>query len=367
MKLLRLFCYSFILIVVPVHAAQQTNNSEHSIVCIESSLSNGETLIGTGFFIAPGIIATVQHQIKNATTIIIHGNNKNTDKATLVTEAYGLALLRVPNKTTAYLLLTDNLPEINTHVFTSGCQLNKQLSVPQLVPFLQGSISDPRRSGTSGTELIEAKLPIKKGHSGGPLLLDDQHVVGIINGYDEKENELSVSIPAQVLIQLMAEQQVIEFAPEITALWQKAQESHDTTEQLGIYNEILSKTPWHTEAHYNQGMLYFSLHDYLNAKKQFLLAVQQRPNFYNAYIYLGSTFSALKDHSAARNSLIQAMLIDINNPIAYSLIAGIYQNGLADTFSERNALQRYIHLETTKSKADIAQHRLQEIEQLLKP
>jgi tetratricopeptide (TPR) repeat protein len=263
-------------------------------------------------------------------------------------------------------LLDNKIPSINTPVFTLGCQPNKQHAHPQLEPVQQGTVSDPKRAD-AGMLLIEALLPIKKGNSGGPLLLDDQHVVGILNGYDENQPALSVSLPATVLIQLMAQQQLIAFEPEITTLWQKAQESRDKAEQLKLYDEILNKTPWHTEAHFNQGIIYFTQHNYLTAKEHFQFATQQRPNFYNAYIYLGLTLSELKDYTAARDNLIQAILLDAKNPLAYSLIAGVYQNGLGDSLSERNALQQYVKVETTQSKADIAKRRLQEIEQSFKP
>lgn len=366
MKRLRFFCYGFLTLGLPVHAAKPTNSSEHSIVCIESILNDGQELMGTGFFIAPGIIATVQHQVKNAKTIVVHIHDQTAENAKLMLEKRGLAILAIANKTAPYLSLDNTIPAINTPVFTSGCQPNKQHVYSQLEPVQQGAVSDPKRAD-SGMLLIEASLPIKKGNSGGPLLLDNQQVAGIVNGYDENQPELSVSIPASVLIQLMAQQQVIAFAPEITVLWEKAQASHDKAEQLQLYGKIIEKTPWHTEAHFNQGIIYFTQHDYLHAKAQFQLVTQQRPNFYNAYIYLGLSLSELKDFTAARDNLIQAILLGPKNPLAYSLIAGIYQHGLADAISERNALQHYVTVETNQNKVDIAKRRLQEIEQSFKP
>lgn len=326
MKLTPLFYFYIIVMGIPCYAATQNTNDNMPIVCIEGILPNGESNIGMGFMVAPGIVATVQHQIKDTKKIKVHlGNNNET--AEIIRQEDGLALLRIAVQSTPELALDNILPRKGTKVFTYHCQLDKN-HIPTPVKSEIGIITDPQRRGDNGNNsFIEAELAIQKGNSGAPLLGEDHHVVGVINGYDGLKNNLSVSVPATVLIQLMAKEKTIQF------------------------KELLLV----------QGEKYYKQKDFYHAQKRFELAIALQADYYDAYTYLANTFFALGNYAAARDTLHQAIAIDIQNPNAYSFLAAV-SNKLSDAVSERNALQRYLELENDPTTVQNAQNMLQTIE-----
>lgn len=326
MKLTPLFYFCIIVMGIPCYAATQNTTGNMPIVCIEGILPDGKSNIGMGFMVAPGIVATVQHQIKDAKKIRVHLGNNN-ENAEMIRQEGGLALLRITSQSTTELALDDILPRKGIKVFTYRCQPDKNHILTPVKSEI-GVVTDPQRLGDNGNNpLIEAELAIQKGNSGGPLLGEDHHVIGVINGYDGLKNNLSVSVPATVLIQLLAKEKAIQF------------------------KELLLV----------QGEKYYKQKDFYHAQKRFELAITLQADYYDAYTYLANTFFALGNYGAARDTLHQAIAIDIQNPNAYSFLAAV-SNKLSDAVSERNALQRYLELENDPTTVQNAQKMLQTIE-----
>lgn len=330
MKLATLFYFCIIVMTVPCYAAKQNAANNMPIACIEAILPNGQRNVGMGFIVAPGVIATVQHQIKDAKKIRVHFGS-NTENAETIRQENGLALLQITNQSSQELALDNNLPRKGTKVFTYHCQSDKN-HIPIPVKSEMGTITEPQRLGDNNgnSSLIEAELSIQKGNSGGPLLGEDYNVIGVINGYDGLKNNLSVSIPVTTLIQLIVKEKNIRF------------------------KELLLV----------QGEKYYKQKDFYHAQKRFELAITLQPDYYDAYTYLANTFFALGNFTAARDTLHKAIAIDLQNPNAYSFLAAV-SNKLSDPVSERNALQCYLELEKDAKAVQNAEKMLKTIEKNL--
>ncbi len=362
-KVAYLILLGVILTVSPSAQGKQPTNIYQSVrasvVCLESFSSQGSAHSGSGFFVAPGVIATTSHQVSKATRIVAHLSDGTSQSATLPLAAKGreVALLTVPTTRLPFLSLHTGDPAIGEEVFTMGCPLGLDHSLSQ------GIISHSRRL-IEGRELIQTDLTINEGNSGGPLLNKEGRVVGIIHGYLKGSNGINFAIPIDELSQLMAQvglnSQLLAI-PELYRLWEEAQRTQDPA----TYGEILKKAPWITEAIYNQGIIYFGQKQFSEAKERFETAIRQRPEYYQAYTNLGLTLYKLGKPAEARDALLEAIIIKTDYAIAYLNLGIVYQRGLSDLRSARHAFLRYLELDPDSSDAAEVQRWLQQIEQSL--
>jgi S1-C subfamily serine protease len=209
--------------------------------CLLTDFSNGKPKIGTGFFISPTLIATASHQVADSgavavkVTVYLHNDTSIKAKLPVVAQAEGVAILAVPDAIQSkYLLLRDNVPDVDAKVSTIGCQkdrgrLTREGEVMQQVNTNSGQQIE-------FTDLIPLNLPIKVGFSGSPLLTTNGEVVGVIYGFDEHSESLSYAIPSSRLLQIMADQ----------------------------------KGPEYSKTLFYQGILAFNLKQYSDAKKDIL-------------------------------------------------------------------------------------------------
>ncbi|MGH8580153.1 MAG: hypothetical protein ACREVK_08545 [Gammaproteobacteria bacterium] len=82
-------------------SVEALNDVDASVVCIESFYRKGVVRMGSGFVVAPGVIATVSHQINAASRIVVHFSDQKTQEARLWASASGsdVALLTIPKRT----------------------------------------------------------------------------------------------------------------------------------------------------------------------------------------------------------------------------------------------------------------------------
>ena len=333
-----------------------------SVVCLKTLINDGLTRSGSGFVVAPGIVATVTHQIANATRVVAYLSDGTYQIATLPPAAQGkeIALLAVPTNA-PYLSLNPEDPAPKEKVFTIGCSSNLAHSLSR------GTVSHPRR-WIEGRQIIQTNLTINKGNSGAPLLNRNGSVVGIIYGYVKNANEISLVVPVDELRELMAQ---IGLGPEgvakseVIQLWENAQRTQDTELRLSVYSEILKKAPWITEAIYNQGVIYFERKQFDKAKERFELSIRQRPQYYQAYANLGLTLYKLGKPAEARDTLIDAILINTEYSIAFLNLCIVYQRGLSDLRSAKHAFLRYLELNPNSTDEPEVRRWLQEIDESL--
>jgi len=159
------------------------------------------TTFGTGFFFSTnGLFLTAAHVVKDATSIKVYWHEKEYDAENIfVDEPLDVALLKVSGAALQKSLILSNSLGVKTGdaVFTLGFP---QVQLQGIEPkYTNGSISSLSGSG-SDPKYFQVSVPVQPGNSGGPLLNDEGHVIGMINSRLDDINTLRITgaIPQNV-------------------------------------------------------------------------------------------------------------------------------------------------------------------------
>lgn len=159
-------------------------------------LSHGS---GSGFFVAPHVVATNFHVIEDITSAYVEVYNS--DKKLHITQiiatdpANDLALLYVPENGIQPLTIgSDNTLQIGDEVFAVGAPLGLTLTA-----------SAGMLSSYANGDLLQITAPISPGNSGGPLVNSTGEVVGIVCAYYAGGQNINLAIRVSKLKRLMVE------------------------------------------------------------------------------------------------------------------------------------------------------------------
>ena len=170
------------------------NKTVGSTVTIETN--NG---LGSGFFVAPNIIATNYHVIEGATEASCYVNNSTTKYKI---EGYVAADQNVD----LILLKVLNLSKPALSMATESVSPGQQVYVIGSPKGLPATISDGIVSGMrdfEGYKLIQMTAPISPGSSGGPVMNSKGQVIGISVMQLTEGQNLNFAIPKSYLELLM--------------------------------------------------------------------------------------------------------------------------------------------------------------------
>jgi serine protease Do len=166
------------------------------VVRIETTACNGGG-VGSGFLIAPDLVATVAHVVSGAVSIVIRAGGVTTTGTVVgIDPAADLALVQTPTTISGHVFALDTRqPEVGTDVGAIGYPLAGPESLAK------GSVSGLGRTievnnGSLGG-LIQTDAPVNPGNSGGPLLSVDGTVVGLVDAMATGANGIGFAIPAQ--------------------------------------------------------------------------------------------------------------------------------------------------------------------------
>jgi hypothetical protein len=179
--------------------------SQDASLIYKSTVNSTVTIItdngsqGSGFFIAPNIIATNYHVIEGSSVADCYLNNSDIqykiDGYLAVDKAVDLILLKVSGLDKPAIKFSTSLVSIGQKVFVIGSPKG-----------LSASITDGIISGMrdfDGYKLIQMSAPISPGSSGGPVLNQKGELIGIsVLQYKEGQN-LNFAIPMENLKILM--------------------------------------------------------------------------------------------------------------------------------------------------------------------
>ena len=284
---------------------------DRHVVCVHTLLKNGDALMGTGFFIAPDLVATVAHQVLGADTITLHlpDGRKAKVEPVVVREAWDLALLRTPKTALDGLPLSSaSQPDMGEKVFTIGCPLDLGHSLSR------GVVSNPQRR-LEEKLLIQSDLTVNDGNSGGPLINHDGQVLGVVMGSWKEGTGVNFAIPAARL-QILLGQTGIAPDPLRQAI-RKAAEQPDITIRLQNLQQLSEKHPTSAEVHR----------------------------------LLGETLYRSGDHQQARKALVRAISINPDLAVAYWNLGMVYATGLNNNQSAQQAFHGYLRLQPAGVKA----------------
>lgn len=204
-------------------AALNAKQIESATVLVIGVNNQGDISIGTGFFIAPGLIATNRHVIENSTTNyvtnkVLGGLIPVSVKAVSTSEQRDYAILEskgeIPDGVTI-LPLDPNL-EKTEKVSAWGYPTAISKNDPQFNLLMKGNIQAiPEVIYSEGVvsailqrtpPLIAHTAQLSQGNSGGPLLNEHGHVVGIntmISLDDDSYRQTSLSLPSVDLLDFL--------------------------------------------------------------------------------------------------------------------------------------------------------------------
>jgi hypothetical protein len=347
------------LLLLNFRAARSENSQIYervnaSVVCVIATFKARPQSVGSGFFIAPNIVATTSHQVSGATRISITGENTQSQDAKLVgmSEAQGLALLEVQSAKQTPLALSRTMPHIGEEVFTIGCPLGYEHSITR------GAIGHAERK-IDGKDLIQMDMSVVSGNSGGPLVHSASGaVVGIVYGYLRQASNISFALPSREIDAVVAARGIsITPAPQtvIGLRWEQVRLEQDPHKRIQLFEELIRDAPWLTEALYNQGVTYLELGQHEAARAALEQAIRQRKDYYQAYTNLGLALFKLGRHEEARDALLKAVSIAPNFALAFLNLGIVYQRGLGEKTSAERAFRRYLELDSDS--ADAAQVR----------
>jgi serine protease Do len=151
--------------------------------------------VGTGFLVAPDLIATAGHVVDGAISIVLRqGNNTTTGTVVGFDRQSELALVRSSQPLTGHVFsLSSTEPDVGVDVAAIGYPLAGPESLSK------GAISGLDRPVTteaaSLTGLLQTDVTLNPGNSGGPLLLADGTVVGVVEAKEEGGDHIGYAIP----------------------------------------------------------------------------------------------------------------------------------------------------------------------------
>jgi Trypsin-like peptidase domain len=204
------FLVAFLLLtpLVPQTYAQSgdmsglVKSSIDAVVLIVVNDSNGKAVLeGSGFLVSSdGRIVTNHHVIAGASSAIVKLNNGAffpVEGVIADDPERDLALIKVPGKGLPYLNLADSENfAVGQRVLAIGSPLGLENSVSD-------GIISALRTDEKGKSWIQTTAPASHGNSGGPLLVMDGKVIGVLTWKAGEGENLNFAAPSSSILPLL--------------------------------------------------------------------------------------------------------------------------------------------------------------------
>ncbi len=183
--------------------SELVKSSIDAVVLIAVNDANGKLVLeGSGFLVSSdGRIVTNHHVIASASSAIVKLNNGAffpVEGIIADDPEHDLALIKVPGKNLPFLNLKDSDSlSIGQRVLAIGSPLGLENSVSD------GIVSGFRKD-ESGRNWIQTTAPASHGNSGGPLLVMDGKVIGVLTWKAGEGENLNFAAPSKLIVPLMA-------------------------------------------------------------------------------------------------------------------------------------------------------------------
>ena len=187
--------------------SQLVKSSIDAVVLIVVNDASGKPVLeGSGFLVSSdGRIVTNHHVIASASSATVKLNNGAffpVEGIIADDPEHDLALIKVPGKNLPYLSLEDSDGlTVGQRVLAIGSPLG-----------LENSVSDGIVSGfrkfEDGKNWIQTTAPASHGNSGGPLLVMDGKVAGVLTWKAGEGENLNFAAPSKLIVPLLANSNV---------------------------------------------------------------------------------------------------------------------------------------------------------------
>ena len=164
------------------------------VIRIETTACNAGG-VGSGFLVAPDLIATVAHVVTGAVSVVLRqGGTTTTGTVVGLDPTHELALIRSSVPFPGHVFtMADATPDVATDVAAIGYPLAGPESLTK------GTVSGLDRpiqtDSANLTGLIQTDASINFGNSGGPLLIADGTVVGLVEAKTRDASNIGYAIP----------------------------------------------------------------------------------------------------------------------------------------------------------------------------
>ena len=171
--------------------------AEASTLRIASGPCGALESTGSGFVIAPGYVVTNAHVIAGGRAIRVTGIGGIYDATPVLFDPdFDIALLRVPNLVAFALPLANNDPDRGAPAAVLGYPNGGPL---RIVPAAVADRYPANGHNIYGTklvqrEIVEIRSDIERGNSGGPLMLDDGTVGGVVFAEARTDDEVGYAL-----------------------------------------------------------------------------------------------------------------------------------------------------------------------------
>lgn len=166
------------------------------IVQITGSLQNGDVHAGTGLIVGPGLVLTCAHVVKEM--VIDYSQNFNGISVEVTDcffdEIVDVGIIKINANITPVLGLSFRPPTICERVFTLGYP-RIPLSTKSELVMQSGETTSCYQKLLHGQEVFLFSAIARPGNSGGPIISEKGHIVGIVSQQLEEDAATSKSMP----------------------------------------------------------------------------------------------------------------------------------------------------------------------------
>jgi hypothetical protein len=183
----------------PLTAKEIARRVLPSVVLVESACGPGRIMLGSGFVVDKGLVATNKHVVECSGTgyvTLIGQTAKHTISAKYLDSVHDLAILKVEGLSAPAIPLS-NVPNlsIGDKIYAAGNPQGLEGT------FSDGIISSLRYSAGR----IQFTAAISQGSSGGPVVDEYGRVIGVTVSYLTSGQNLNFAVPTQLLQALIAD------------------------------------------------------------------------------------------------------------------------------------------------------------------
>jgi serine protease Do len=187
----------------PLSFSQLFAQDSSGVVRLDGTSCSGSA-IGTGFLVAPTLVATAAHVVNRAAIIgVTAGGDTRVGNVVGLDGSDDVALVRLNQPLPGHVFGLQAIPpSVGSPVAAMG--------FPEGLPitFTQGSISGLDRTipveGQTRTGLIQTDASVNPGNSGGPLLGPDGKVVGLVDAGAADAQGISFAVSSKVAEPLLS-------------------------------------------------------------------------------------------------------------------------------------------------------------------